>query len=109
MDSSDFDDQDNYHGATKGEIPPIKPSYLLKGIALSAMVSGYIIGPLLIFGGLGYWIHKHFHTSRIVLFGFVLFAFLVSNALIFIRSKQDAEKMMKETKDADKHVEKLKS
>jgi len=96
-------DQDDYDkGGKKGKIPPMKSSYLLKGMALSAMVSGYILGPLLIFGGIGYWIYKHFETSRIVLFIAVLIAFFTSNALIFIRAKKDAENFVEKTKDVDK-------
>jgi len=96
-------EQDDYNNDGKtGKIPPIKPSYLLKGMALSAMVSGYILGPLLILGGIGYWIQKHFNTSRIVLFIFIIIAFIISNALIFIRAKSDAEGFIEKTKDPDK-------
>ncbi|OIO49042.1 MAG: hypothetical protein AUJ34_01930 [Parcubacteria group bacterium CG1_02_41_12] len=100
--TENVDEEDEYDGATSGKIPPINPSYLLKGMALSARISGYILGPLLILGGLGYWIQKHFNTSRIVLFAFIIIAFFISNALIFIRAKNDAEHFVEKSKDADK-------
>ena len=102
MNDNDEDQDDYDKGGKRGKIPPIKPSYLLKGMALSARISGYILGPLLVLGGIGYWIYKYFDTSRIVLFIAVIIAFFVSNALIFIRAKADAEKFVEKTKDPDK-------
>ena len=94
--------EEEYDGATSGKIPPINPSYLLKGMALSAMISGYILGPLLIFGGLGWWIYTHFDTSKIVLYAFIIIGFIVSNTLILTRSHKDAQMFVEKTKDHDK-------
>ena len=76
---------------------PLKFSYLLKGFALSAMVSGYIIGPLLILGGGAWWAYKNDYVSKFVVVIAVLIAFALSNALIVLRSKKMIEKFNKQT------------
>ncbi len=99
------DEEDNgedYDGARSGKIPRVSPIYILKGITLSAVVTGYILGPLLVLGGFGLWIQKHFETSRAVLFAFIIVAMLTSNTLIFIRAKKDIQTFAKKTKNADK-------
>jgi len=96
------DEQEDEEKWKKGKITAINPIYLIKGFALSALISGYILGPLLVLGGAGYFIYKYFKTPKIVLFISIILAFGISNILIFTRAKKDAEKMIEQTKDADK-------
>lgn len=52
-----------------------------KGLALASMVSSYTLGPLIIFGGLG-WYLTHQSGQRIYIVVGVVAAFIVSNVLI---------------------------
>ncbi|MBU2575719.1 hypothetical protein KKF64_01355 [Patescibacteria group bacterium] len=74
------------------DIPPMKLSYLLKGFALSAMISGYIIGPLLVIGGGTWWLYKNNYVDKIVVIISVLIAFAFSNWLIIVQSKKMLKK-----------------
>lgn len=53
----------------------------MKGLALASMISGYIIGPLLIFGGGGWYIASVTHHRFYIILG-VGIAFILTNALI---------------------------
>ncbi len=53
----------------------------LTGLAIASLVSGYILGPLLLFGGIGWWLTKHYHNRLFVIIG-VAVAFVLSNVLI---------------------------
>lgn len=52
-----------------------------KGLALAGMVSSYIMGPLILFGGIGWYLTQHFGNRAFVIGGVGL-AFIVSNILI---------------------------
>ena len=84
--------------------PQTKVSYknMLRGFALAAIVSGYIIGPLLILGGLGWWLDKQYDVGKLVVVLFILVAFVISNALIIIRSKKMIQNFSKKTGTEDK-------
>jgi hypothetical protein len=69
------------------DIPPMKFSYLIKGFALSAIVSGYIIGPLLVIGGGTFWLYKSDYVSKIYVIIAIIVSFIFSNWLIIARSK----------------------
>jgi hypothetical protein len=79
------------------DIPKMKLSYLLRGFALSAIVSGYIIGPLLVIGGGTWWLYKNDYVSKFVVVIAVIIAFAASNALIILQSKKMIEKFNKKT------------
>lgn len=53
----------------------------MKGFALASMVSGYIIGPLLIFGGGGWYLASLTHHRIYIILG-VGIAFILTNVLI---------------------------
>ncbi len=61
----------------------------IKELALPVFyyVSGRILGPLLIFGGLGYFLDTIFDSSPILLIVGVFIAFLVTNILLFKKVK----------------------
>lgn len=73
----------------------MKLSYLLRGFALSAIVSGYILGPLLVLGGGAYWLYQAGVINKAVAAAAVVAAFIVSNALIITRSKKMLESFSK--------------
>ncbi len=79
------------------DIEPMKLSYLLKGFALSAIISGYIIGPLLILGGGSWWLYKNEYIDKIVVIIAILIAFVLSNALIIMKSKKMIQSFNKKT------------
>jgi hypothetical protein len=56
----------------------------MKGLAVASMVSGYILGPLVLLGGIGWWLTSHYENRLFVIVG-VASAFVISNVLI-IRS-----------------------
>ena len=84
-----------------------KPEYFLQGLALSAMISGYILGPLLIIGGGALWLQKNDYIGRIMLIIAVLIAFVFSNALIIWRSKKMILKFNKKTGIKDPTAEQV--
>lgn len=77
------------------DIPPMKFTYLLKGFALSAIVSGYIIGPLLVIGGGSWWLYQNGYINKFAVVIAVVLAFAGSNWLIIARSKKILEKFNK--------------
>jgi hypothetical protein len=72
-----------------------KPVYLLKGFMLSAMISGYIIGPLLVIGGGSWWLYKSGYVDKYVVIIAILVSFIFSNWLIIARSKKMIQKFNK--------------
>lgn len=58
------------------------------GLALVAHITAYIIGPLVVIGGLGFWVDKLLHTRRILFFVSIALAFVASNYLVY-RKAQD--------------------
>lgn len=65
----------------------------VKGIAVASAITGYILGPLIIFGGIGWWLADKF-SNRLFLFGGVVVAFLITNILIL----RNTTKMIKSMK-----------
>lgn len=53
----------------------------MKGLALASMISGYIIGPLVIFGGGGWLLASSTHHRIYIILGIGL-AFILTNVLI---------------------------
>jgi hypothetical protein len=58
------------------------------GLALVAYITSFIVGPLIILGGLGLWIDIKFGGRKIVFFIFIALAFVVSNLLVVRKSKE---------------------
>lgn len=75
----------------------VNPRNMLHGFALAAMVSGYIIGPLLVLGGGSYWLYKADVINKLVVIAAVIAAFIFSNALIITRSKKMIQSFNKKT------------
>ncbi len=65
-----------------------------KGMALSATITGYILGPLLILGGIGLWLDKIFGTKPWIMLASLVIAFFSTNILIYKRSSKIAEKFI---------------
>lgn len=53
------------------------------GVALVAHITGYILGPLVVLGGIGLWLDKTFNGHRIIFISSVLLAFVVANYLVY--------------------------
>jgi len=66
----------------------VSTSNMVHGFALSAIISGYILGPLLLLGGGTWWLYKAGYVSKFVVVGMVVVAFIISNALIISKSKK---------------------
>jgi len=66
----------------------VSSANMARGFALSAIISGYILGPLLILGGVAWWLHKAGYINKFGVIIAVLVAFGVSNTLIVVRSKK---------------------
>jgi len=62
----------------------------VKGLAVGMFyyTSGSILGPLLVFGGLGYTLDKVFDTKPILLVIGVVLAFITTNVLLFKQIKR---------------------
>lgn len=69
---------------------------LLKGLALLGVTSGYILGPLLLFGGIGWWLTDRYDNKAYVIAA-IFIAFIVSNLLIITNTT----KMMRHLKNHD--------
>lgn len=67
-----------------------------KGLMLSATITGYIIGPLLVLGGIGFWLDRYFGTKPWVLLASLAIAFFSTNFLIYKRSNEIAKKFIDE-------------
>lgn len=82
-------------------------------IATFYYVSSTILGPLLIFGGLGYLADSFFDTSPILLIVGVFVAFLVTNFLLFKKvakinkAVESYGKKKGDVEDKDKEEEKV--
>jgi F0F1-type ATP synthase assembly protein I len=73
----------------------------------SAMYSlGSILGPLLIFGGIGLFLDKIFSTHPWILLGSVLVAFVVTNILLFKKIKKINQMMDKYRQELINHKKK---
>jgi len=62
-----------------------------RGFLLSAIISGYILGPLLVLGGGAYWLYRADVINKAVVIAVVVAAFICSNAMIITRSKKMLE------------------
>lgn len=69
-----------------------------KGLLLSATITGYILGPLVLFGLLGFFLDRHFETKPWILLASLAIAFVSTNILIYKRSSQIAKKFVEEPK-----------
>jgi len=54
-----------------------------QGLALVAHITGYILGPLVFLGALGFWLDRVFNGHKIIFILSCLFAFVCSNYLVF--------------------------
>lgn len=54
---------------------------LIRGAAI--YTGAFIMGPLLVFGGAGYFLDRHFGTKPIITLIAVFLAFVISNVLLF--------------------------
>ncbi|HTX86955.1 MAG TPA: hypothetical protein VMC41_02740 [Candidatus Nanoarchaeia archaeon] len=52
-------------------------------IGMAVYGSASILGPLIIFGVIGYFLDKAYHGKRLILLAFIIIAFIISNILIF--------------------------
>lgn len=75
----------------------VSTSNMLRGFALSAIISGYILGPLLILGGGAYWLYRADVINKVVVVAAVVASCILSNALIITRSKKMIADFSKKT------------
>lgn len=70
-------------------------------LALStiAYTSASIFGPLVIFGGVGFYLNKHLEGGRVFLFVGIGIAFIITNILQFFKVKKLLKKMNEETNE----------
>lgn len=66
--------------------------YLSRGLALSGIITGYILGPMAIFGAIGYFLDKQFHTGKILLGVSLIISFIFSNWIVYSRASQLAKR-----------------
>jgi F0F1-type ATP synthase assembly protein I len=52
-------------------------------VGMAVYSSASILGPLIIFGVIGYFLDKNFHGHNFILLGSILVAFVITNILIF--------------------------
>ncbi len=80
---------------------------LMWGMALYTGSS--VLGPLIIFGFIGYILDQYFSTQPVLLISGVLLAFIVTNVLVFGKLKnlnKEIEKEMEEKKQEGKNKNK---
>ncbi|PIR57649.1 MAG: hypothetical protein COU71_03105 [Parcubacteria group bacterium CG10_big_fil_rev_8_21_14_0_10_38_31] len=66
-------------------------------ISAIAYTSVSILGPLIIFGGIGLYLSKHIEGGKIFLFIGIGIAFIITNVLQFFKVKRLLKKMNKES------------
>ncbi len=54
----------------------------LKGLLVVGITSGYIFGPMIVFGAIGWWL-TNMYDSMLYIFGALIIALVSSNLLIF--------------------------
>ncbi|PIW37148.1 MAG: hypothetical protein COW24_01660 [Candidatus Kerfeldbacteria bacterium CG15_BIG_FIL_POST_REV_8_21_14_020_45_12] len=63
-----------------------------RALALVGITTGYIFGPMVLFGGIGWLLGKMFDSRVIVVVSFLL-ALVVSNVLIFRNTEKHARNL----------------
>lgn len=61
---------------------------IARGLRVAGMISGYIIGPMLVLGFIGYSIDQYFHTNKLALIISLAIAFFGSNILIIKQARK---------------------
>lgn len=67
-------------------------SNLFQALRLVGFTTGYIFGPMIIFGAVGWWLSQRFN-SLIYLFVALFIALIVSNILIFKSAAQFSKRI----------------
>lgn len=62
------------------------------GLAMVGITTGYIFGPMILFGGIGWWLHQRYDNVFILLIAFFI-ALVTSNFLIFKRTGSALKKL----------------
>lgn len=65
-----------------------------KGLLVSVTITGYILAPLIVLGGIGWGIDAKFATKPWGIFIGLFLAFISSNTLIFTRANKIADKVL---------------
>ncbi len=60
---------------------------IVDGLLLVAHISGYIIGPLILIGGLGFWLDRALGGRKIIFIVSAILAFAASNFLVYHKAK----------------------
>lgn len=74
--------------------PSTSSPYGFKALAVVGVTSGYIIGPLALIGGLGWWLSQRYN-SPFILLGSLFIALIVTNVLIFTRTSALVKQLSK--------------
>lgn len=71
-------------------------------VEVMAYSSASVFGPLVIFLGIGYFLDKHFQTKPIFLLIGLAVAFIITNVLLFRKSRSVSFEVLKEKKENKK-------
>jgi len=85
-----------------------KKTFKKLAYSYAAYSAGSVFGPMLVLGGIGYALDKFFKTRFIVFIG-VAIAFIITNILIYRKTKKLSEKMSKISKTEKEGKEREKS
>lgn len=67
-------------------LPPKQAFTFLFGLGIIAHITAYIAGPMLLLGGLGWWLDGRYGRKYFTLIGLFI-AFITSNYLVFRKSR----------------------
>lgn len=73
--------------------PTPTPQQQIPYFRLARVISGYIFAPLLIFGGLGYWLTQKF-DNKVFVFACLAAAFFVTMGLMLTNVNKIVKKIM---------------
>jgi hypothetical protein len=72
---------------------PTASSPYLRGLAMLGIITGYIMGPLLLLGGIGWWLSERYDNLLFVFIGLGI-ALVTTNVLIFKNTKKQLQKLL---------------
>lgn len=67
----------------------------IKALSVVGITTGFIFGPMALFGGIGWWLTKQYNNNLFVIIA-VLLALVVSNILIFRTTETVLKKIGKQ-------------
>ena len=77
-------------------------SRAVRALSLVGITSGYIFGPMFLFGGIGWWISSRM-DSRLPLFIGLAVALIVSNVLLFMNIERHVKTVLNTDHEGNTH------